>query len=112
MPKNMRHTALRSALSALARDGQLIFVNELTTESHKTKDLAGMMASLVGTGSALVLLPERNHAVEAGLRNLPSTYSLHTHYMTLPALLSYDHVIIPLLSLDVIKSLLGKKGAE
>ena len=33
MPKKMRHAALRSALSALARDGQLVFVDDLTLES-------------------------------------------------------------------------------
>jgi len=112
MPQKMRHAALRSALSALARDGQLIFVNDFATESHKTKELAGMMASLVGNASALLLLPERNDAVEAGVRNLPETYSLHTMYMNVRDLLKYDHVIIPLASLDVIKSLLGKKGGE
>src|SRR5512143_1488880 len=40
MPKKMRHAALRSALSALLRDDQLIFVNEFALEDFKTKTAA------------------------------------------------------------------------
>jgi large subunit ribosomal protein L4 len=108
MPQKMRHAALRSALSALLRDGQIVIVNEISTDSHKTKVVAGMLGGLVGEASALLLLPERNEAIEAGLRNLPDVLTLHTMYMNVRDLLSYDRVIIPLASLDVIKSLLSK----
>src|SRR5579871_577112 len=108
MPQKMRHAALRSALSALLRDGQIVVINEITSDSHKTKAVAGMLGGLVGEASALLLLPERNEAIEAGLRNLPDVLTLHTMYMNVRDLLSYDRVIIPLASLDVIKSLLGK----
>src|SRR5258707_3265375 len=67
MPQKMRHAALRSALSSLLRDGQIVIINEISTDSHKTKVVAGMLGGLGGEGSALVLLPERNEAVEAGL---------------------------------------------
>src|SRR5579859_4125390 len=64
MPKKMRHAALRSALSALARDGQLVFVNELTFENGKTKNAQTTVQALVGGMRALVLLAERNENVE------------------------------------------------
>jgi large subunit ribosomal protein L4 len=108
MPQKMRHAALRSALSALARDGQIVVINELTTDSHKTKVMAGLMGALIGEASALVLLPERNVTVEAALSNLPDVQHLRTHYLNVRDLLKYDRVIIPLASLDVIKALLGK----
>jgi large subunit ribosomal protein L4 len=108
MPQKMRHAALRSALSALLRDGQLIFVNELSVDSHKTKAIAGVIGTLVGESSALVLLPERNDMVEAGIRNLPGVFGLRASYMNVRDLLTYDHVIIPLAALDVIKDLLSK----
>ena len=108
MPQKMRHAALRSALSALARDGQLILINELTSDSYKTKAVASLIGGLVGDSSALVLLPERNETIEAGARNLPNVFVLRTAYMNVRDLLSYGHVIIPLASLDVIKGLLSK----
>jgi large subunit ribosomal protein L4 len=108
MPQKMRHAALRSALSALLRDGQIVVVNELALDSHKTKAVAGIIDSLVGESSALVLLPERNDVVEAGIRNLPRAFSLRASYMNVRDLLTYDRVIIPLAALDVIKGLLSK----
>src|SRR5512145_756774 len=39
MPKKMRRQAIRCALSALARDEQLIFVDGLSLEAPKTKEM-------------------------------------------------------------------------
>src|SRR5258706_9640259 len=113
MPQKMRHAALRSALSALARDGQLVLVDDFSIDNAKTKFMAGLIGGLVGDASVLVLLPGRNETVEAGIRNLPDVYSLHAQYINVRDLLTYDRVIIPLAALDVIKTLLGKtKVAE
>jgi large subunit ribosomal protein L4 len=113
MPKKMRHAALRSALSALARDGQIVLVDDFAVDNAKTKFMAGLIGGLVGEASALVLLPGRNETVEAGIRNLPDVYSLHAQYINVRDLLQYDRVIISEAALDVIKNLLGKtKVAE
>ena len=111
MPKKMRHAALRSALSALLRDGQIILVKEFAVESAKTKDGAKAMQTLVGDASALVLLPQSDPNIENALRNLPEAYYLRADYMNVRDLLKYDHVIIPLAALDVIQRVLGKTHA-
>jgi len=110
MPKKMRHAAIRSAFSALARDGQLVIVNELASDTHKTKFFAGLIKTLVGDESALVLLPGRSDTLEAGLRNLENVYTLHAMYSNVRDLLKFDRVIIPLASLDVIKGWLSKQA--
>lgn len=111
MPQKMRHAALKSALSALARDGQLVFVDDLKLDSPKTKIMADFLGALVGDSSALVLLPERNHMIEVSVRNLSNAMYLHAAYMNVRDLLRFDRVIIPVAALDVIKNLLGKKTA-
>jgi large subunit ribosomal protein L4 len=111
MPKKMRHAALKSALSALARDGQLVFVDDLQLDAPKTKAMAGILNNLVGESSALLLLPERNDKVEVSVRNLSNAMYLHAAYMNVRDLLRFDRVIIPVAALDVIKNLLGKKTA-
>jgi large subunit ribosomal protein L4 len=111
MPQKMRHAALKSALSALARDGQLVFVDNLQLDTPKTKAMAGILNNLVGESSALVLLPERNDRVEVSVRNLSNAMYLHAAYMNVRDLLRFDRVIIPVAALDVIKNLLGKKTA-
>src|SRR5512143_4123733 len=70
MPRKMRHAALRSALSALAHDGQIVLVDKLEMDTPKTKVMAGILGALVGEASALVLVPERNVNVENSVRNL------------------------------------------
>jgi large subunit ribosomal protein L4 len=112
MPKKMRHVALRSAFSALLRDGQIVIVNELTIEQPKTQLMAGIIGSIVGESTALVLLPGRNEAVEASIRNLEGVKSINAMYSNVRDLLTYDRVIIPLATLDVLNTLLGKKVTE
>ena len=111
MPQKMRHAALRSALSALARDGQLVIVTDFAVDPPKTKVMAGILGALVGESSALVLLPERNLAIENTIRNLSDAKYLRASYINVRDLLSYDRVIIPLSALEVIKNLLGKTAA-
>ena len=111
MPQKMRHAAIKSALSALARDGQLVFVDDLQVESPKTKIMSGILNTLVGDSSALVLIPERNDKVEVSIRNLENAMYLHASYMNVRDLLRFDRVVITLPALEVIKGLLTKKPA-
>ncbi len=106
MPKKMRHAAIKSALSALARDGQLVLVKDLSLSEPKAKLMSAIVKALVGDQSALVLLPERSENIERAARNLERVYYLHTPYMNVRDLLRHERVIIPLASLDVIKRIL------
>jgi large subunit ribosomal protein L4 len=108
MPIKMRHAALKSALSALLRDGQIVVVDKVDLAEPKTKLAKSMLAAVAGNHSALILLPSRQETVERAVRNLDKAMYLHTLYMNVRDLLRFDRVIIPLASLDVIKSLLGK----
>ncbi|MDH3493099.1 MAG: 50S ribosomal protein L4 [Acidobacteriota bacterium] len=46
MPKKMRRGALRSAISERLREGNLVVVDELKVETHKTKEFVGILSSL------------------------------------------------------------------
>ena len=111
MPQKMRHAALRSALSALVRDGQLIIVDSFKADEAKTKNMLTMMKTLVGEQTALLLLADRDDNIERAARNLPDLLTLHASYINVRDLLRYNRVIVPLAALDVIKTLLGKKTA-
>lgn len=106
MPKKMRRAAIKSALSALARDGQLIFVDQLTLSEPKAKLMAATVKALAGDQKVLLLLPGRDEIVERATRNLERVMYLHTAYMNVRDLLRHDRVIIPLASLDVMKRIL------
>ncbi len=108
MPRKMRREALRSALSALAADDQIVVVDTLSLESFKTKAMQESLNKLVGEHSALVLVAERNEAVERSVRNLPNAQTLRASYLNIRDLLSHDRVIIPQDALEVIQLFLSK----
>jgi large subunit ribosomal protein L4 len=112
MPKKMRHAAIRSALSALARDGQLVFVNELKMDEPKTKLMKQTLNSLVGDSSALVLVASRDENVERSVSNLDNAHYLRASYLNIRDLLQYDKVVIPLAALDVIKQIWGRNKEQ
>lgn len=107
MPKQMRRTAIRNALSALVADEQLVVVDRFEASSPKTKDMAQTLNALVGGHKALVLLADRNENVERGISNLAEARYLRASYLNIRDLLSYDKVIVPLDALEVIKSIWG-----
>jgi large subunit ribosomal protein L4 len=111
MPQKMRHAALKSALTALLRDEQLVFVDDFAMETPKTKAAAGILNALVGERSALVVLPGRDENVERAVRNIDNAMYLHAAYLNVRDLLRYDRVIIPLSALEVITALLRRQPA-
>jgi len=108
MPRKMRREALRSALSALAADGQIVVVDRLSLDAPKTQVMRTALNKLVGDNSALVLVAERNEAVERSVRNLANAQILRASYLNIRDLLSHDRVIIPQDALEVIQLFLSK----
>ncbi|MAS37652.1 MAG: 50S ribosomal protein L4 [Anaerolineaceae bacterium] len=109
MPKKMRREAIRSALSALARDQQLIFVDQLQLDSPRTKDMLAILNQLSGDSKTLVLLADRNENVQASVNNLPNARTLRASYLNIRDLLGHDKVIVPLDALEVIKTIWGRE---
>jgi large subunit ribosomal protein L4 len=107
MPRQMRRAALRSALSVKAAEGQIVVVEDLQLEATKTAAMAGVLHTLVGEASTLILLPAKNEAVEKSVRNLPQAKYLRANYLNVRDLLTYDKVMLPLGALEVIQSYLG-----
>jgi large subunit ribosomal protein L4 len=109
MPRKMRRQALRSALSALAADGQIVVVDQLALDAPSTRLMDGILYNLVGAeNTALVLVAERSEAIERSVRNLPNARTLRASYLNIRDLLSHDRVIIPQDALEVIQLFLGK----
>lgn len=54
MPKKLRKLAMKAALSAKAKDGKIIVLDEVKAKDHKTKPMAAALAKL-GLNSALIV---------------------------------------------------------
>ncbi len=108
MPRKMRRAALRSVLSVKAKDQQIVVVDALDMERPKTKEMVKILKNLsVDHAKALILLPERNEAVERSSRNLQSVQYLRANYLNVRDILGADYLIMPLGALEIIESFLG-----
>jgi large subunit ribosomal protein L4 len=111
MPRKMRQQAIRCALTALLRDNQLVFVDGLTLDAPKTKEMRQILDAVVGkdTRKTLVLMTiGGNEHVVNSIHNLSDVHVLRVNYLNLRDLLQYDRVVVPLDALEVIKSIWGQ----
>jgi len=110
MPKKMRQAALRSALSAKAAESELVIVDDLKLDEHKTRLMVNALASLVGTSSALVVMPEKDQAYEMVMRstdNLEDAKVLLAGYLNIRDLFTYDKLVLPIKAIDALVANLG-----
>lgn len=110
MPKKMRQGALKSALSALVRDEQVVIVDKFDIEQPKTREMKQMLTAIVGSDNALVLFTRGNEVVRSSVKNLPKADALLVNYLNIRDLLKHDKVVIPLDALEEIKSIWGQEG--
>lgn len=107
MPRKMRRAALRSALSVKAMENQIVVLDELEMEAPRTREMVTVLGNLGLDRRVLILLPERDEAVEKSARNLPQVKTLRASYLNIRDLLGYDHVLMPMGALQVIENILG-----
>ncbi|RLD08915.1 MAG: 50S ribosomal protein L4 [Chloroflexota bacterium] len=105
MPRKMRRAALCSALSVKLASEEMLFVDEFSLESPKTRLMAQALSHLAGEDSVLLIFPEKNEAYEflgRAIRNLPNAKLLLANYLNVRDLLQYGKIIVVRPSLDVI----------
>jgi len=110
MPKKMRQAALRSALSAKAADAEIVIVDDLKLDEHKTRLMVNALTSLVGTSSALVVMPEKDQAYEMVMRsadNLEDAKVLLAGYLNIRDMFTYDKLVLPVKTIDALVATLG-----
>ena len=110
MPKKMRQAALRSALSAKAADAEIVIVDDLRLDEHKTRLMVSALTSLVGTSSALVVMPEKDQAYEMVMRsadNLEDAKVLLAGYLNIRDMFTYDKLVLPIKTIDALVANLG-----
>jgi len=110
MPRKMRQKAVRCALSALMRDQQLVFVDKLSMDAPKTREMKKVLTLLTGDEKALVVLGGKDDNVSRSVHNLPQSHIILANYLNMRDLFTYDKVVITLDALNVITSIWGQEG--
>jgi large subunit ribosomal protein L4 len=112
MPKKMRQLALRCTLSAKARDGELMVLEELKLDEPKTKLMAGILVALGVDSAALVVTnqPEKNVILSA--RNLAGIKTLPANLLNVVDILNYKKLLLTETSVRKIEELWGGSNAS
>ena len=71
LPRKVRRAALKSALSAKVKAGDLIVLDQLSLPEIKTKRMAEVLKAVGASDKALVVMAQPDRNVELSARNLP-----------------------------------------
>jgi large subunit ribosomal protein L4 len=94
LPRKMVLGALRSALSAKVRDGELKVVQAFDFAGHKTKDAAGALAKLETGRTVLVVDNGENRNLSLGVRNIKGVTLIPTREVNAFHLLGHQSVLL------------------
>jgi large subunit ribosomal protein L4 len=95
IPQVMKRKALFMVLSGKLKDNEIFFIDDLKTETFKTKDFQEIIKNLPLTKkSNLFVLPQVERRIILGLRNIPGTKTVLASNINVLELLSYNSLII------------------
>jgi large subunit ribosomal protein L4 len=94
LPRKMAAGALRSALSAKVRDGELKVVQAFNFADHKTKNAMNSLANVVTGRTVLVVENGENRNLALGIRNLKGVTLLPTRDVTPYHVLGHQSLLL------------------
>ncbi|MBI5816166.1 MAG: 50S ribosomal protein L4 [Nitrospinae bacterium] len=108
MPKKAREGALRSALTARAKENVIMVVDGIALEAAKTKKAAALLGKLGLSGKTLIVVDGKDKNVELGFRNLPDVKLLQAAAINVFDLVNADHIVMTKDALGKIQERLAK----
>jgi len=94
LPRKMQLGALRSALSAKLRDGELKIVSAFQLADHKTKSFTRTLVNLDATKKVLLVDNDENRNLELSARNLKGVLVVRSHEVHPYQLLGATRVLL------------------
>ena len=94
LPRKMVAGALRSALSAKLRDGEMTVVEEFNFADHKTNNAMNALANVVSGRTVLVVENGENRNLTLGIRNLKGVTLLPTREVNAFHVLGHQSLLL------------------
>src|SRR5512140_842113 len=94
LPRKMQLGALRSALSAKLRDGELRIVSEFALSEHKSKLMRKTLDALEIARTVLLVDNAENRNLELSSRNLEGVKLVDSHHVNVYDLLGHQQVLM------------------
>ena len=100
--KKEKRLAIKSLLSSKVLENQLVVIDELPFKEIKTKQMVSALANNKVEGKTLIMLPEKNEAVQKSARNIEGVKTTLVNTINVYDLLKYNKLV---LTLDTVKKL-------
>ncbi len=94
LPRKMMLGALRAALSAKLRDGEMKVVRTFSLDDHKTRTVKSVLGKLEALKTVLLVDNEENRNLSLGSQNLPGVTLMPSRDVTPYHLLGHERVLI------------------
>ncbi len=107
-----RQLALRKALSERIKDGEVVVVDNLKLESHKTRDLHAQIEALAPKGTVLLVTGEADRNLSLAARNIPLVQLVEAEGLNTYEVLKPDVIIISKDGLQKIAARLNPKEVK
>jgi large subunit ribosomal protein L4 len=104
LPKKVRALALRHALSAKAKDGGLIVVDNVEIRDAKTKTLTGHFSGLGLTNALIIDGAELHNGFAAAARNIPNIDVLPIHGINVYDILRRQKLVLTKAAVDALEA--------
>jgi large subunit ribosomal protein L4 len=112
MPKKMRRLAIRSVLSARAKDEQLFVIRGLHEMEQRTKNMIGLLEALPGSqrSTLIVVGPgEEQGLVYRGAGNISNVQVIRAGYVNVRDVLKHERLLLTTEAVETIHALWGTK---
>ena len=100
--KKEKRLAIKSVLSSKVIENQLVVIDELPFKEIKTKQMVSALEKNKVEGKTLIMLPEKNEAVQKSARNIEGVKTTLVNTINVYDLLKYNKLVI---TLDTVKKL-------
>jgi large subunit ribosomal protein L4 len=108
VPKKVKALAFRKALSERLLAGDVVVVDELNLASHKTKDLASVVAALGGKNKPTLVVTEQvDKNLKLAARNLPNVQVEPVGSVNVYELLRFEKIVTTKAALEKLGARLG-----
>jgi len=94
LPKKVKWLALSSALTAKLNDGEVMVVDSLSVSEPKTKLVKGMLDGLGLTKNVLMIVPEKDAALELAVRNIPKVHVARVGELNAASIIKHEKLLI------------------
>jgi large subunit ribosomal protein L4 len=107
IPKMTKRLAIRSALSAKVRDGELIVIDALAIEAPKTKTMQALFSAVGITRRPLVVTGAPDNGVRLSTRNIEGADALPAAHINTEAILKHHGVVMTVDAVRQVEALWG-----